>query len=218
MTRIFIIEEHTLLRQSFHSFLKDIPEVQIIGEAPNFEAAIPELGILGIDILLFGLTKSKEISREAVRYLKGENKDIKLIALLTEEKYAQIRDLMNEEVKGFIHKKSGKDDFLMAIKRVANGELFICTETALLIFDKIQSNRFLNETGKKPKIDLSKREKEVLALIATGCTNIEIADKIFASKRTVESIRKNLLEKTEARNTAELMVFSLINNLISIDI
>lgn len=214
MTRIFIIEEHTLLRQSFHLFLKDTPEIRIIGEAPTLETAIPILDVLAIDVLLFGLNQSKETGLEFVHNLKAENKDIKLLALLTEEKYAHIRDLINENVKGFIHKKSGKDDFLLAIKRVANGELFICTETALLIFDKIKSNRFLNETDKKIKINLSKREKDVLALMATGCTNMEIADKIFASRRTVESIRKSLMEKTEVKNTAELMVFTVMNNLI----
>jgi DNA-binding NarL/FixJ family response regulator len=115
-------------------------------------------------------------------------------------------------------KNTGKEEFIHAIRMVASGQKYICTDIALNLLSK------LNATPSKPQLqvapvktnstDLSKREIEVLQLIAQGLTNTEIADKLFTSKRTIESHRQSLLEKTSSNNTATLIRYAVLNGLV----
>ena len=104
---------------------------------------------------------------------------------------------------------------IYAINTVFAGNQFICTEIALNLLKRIQMNASKNESnGSRQPGDLSKREIEVLRLIAEGFTNAEIADKLFTSKRTIESHRQHLIEKTQAKNTAALVKFALEKGII----
>jgi DNA-binding NarL/FixJ family response regulator len=116
---------------------------------------------------------------------------------------------------GFVLKTAGRDELVHAIKTVANDNSFICSEVALNLLNKANNPESTQQaTGTKNNPDLSKREMEVLRLIAEGYTNAEIADKLFASKRTIESHRQHLIEKTKARNTATLIKYAIQEGLI----
>ena len=104
-----------------------------------------------------------------------------------------------------------------ALRLIENGNKFICTDLALSFLDKLQQEPSVPQQfvsiERKPN-DLSNREIEVLRLIAEGLTNAEIADKLFTSKRTIESHRQNIIEKTQVKNTAALIKYALNNGII----
>jgi DNA-binding NarL/FixJ family response regulator len=117
---------------------------------------------------------------------------------------------------GYVLKSVSADELTFSIRHICNyNERFICMELAMRLVDKIMDNETAPQTEQQINLDLSKREAEVLILIAEGFTNQEIAEKLFTSKRTVEGHRQNLLEKTGARNTAALIRFAILNNIIS---
>jgi DNA-binding NarL/FixJ family response regulator len=118
-------------------------------------------------------------------------------------------------VDGYILKKSGMEDLITAVKRVSNGSLYICCDMALEMLESLKQNKniiFNRQNKNIPKI--SEREFEVLKLISEGLTNQEISNKLFTSRRTVETHRRNLIEKTQTRNTATLIKFAIFNNII----
>ncbi|WP_235941979.1 response regulator transcription factor [Pontibacter fetidus] len=127
-----------------------------------------------------------------------------------------VQKIMNNGASGYLLKTTGKDELRSAIKLVANGTNYICSELSL----NMLSNTMSSVAARNEKVEqtgLSKREIEVLTLIAEGFTNAEIADKLFTSKRTIETHRQNILEKTGAKNTANLIKYAISHKIINIE-
>jgi DNA-binding NarL/FixJ family response regulator len=113
---------------------------------------------------------------------------------------------------GFLLKNTGKDELMLAINKIMEGDNFICSGIACLMMEKIKEN--VSFLPRRSNVQLSEREMEILQLIGQGLTNSEIAEKIFTSRRTVESHRKKLIEKTSSRNTATLIRYAVMNGLL----
>ncbi|HEX8546583.1 MAG TPA: response regulator transcription factor, partial [Cytophagaceae bacterium] len=115
---------------------------------------------------------------------------------------------------GYILKTTGREELVFAIKKVAAGEPYISHKISHNLISKGSGIRSTPRIESHPELQFSDREFEILNLIAEGFTNSEIADKIFVSKRTVETHRKSLMEKTNTRNTAALIKFTIVNGII----
>ena len=135
--------------------------------------------------------------------------------MLDHEKYVQ--QMLDAGAMGYTLKNTGKDELVHAIRMVANGNRFIGTDVAFAFLNKLRNilPAPANQAYEKKSTDLSAREIEVLKLIAEGMTNAEIADKLFTSKRTIESHRQNIIEKTQVKNTAALIKYALNTGLIN---
>lgn len=150
------------------------------------------------------------------QYVADNFGDVKVLALSMLNNESYVIKMMDLGAQGYILKNAGQDELCCAIQLVAAGNKYICSEVSLELLRKVQTlsipiTPFLADDQR----DLSKRELEVLGLIGEGYTNAEIADKLFTSKRTIETHRQNLLEKTKARNTATLIKYALQRGLIS---
>ena len=122
------------------------------------------------------------------------------------EKYYS--SMMEAGAKGFLLKDSSIEEVFAAIEAVTNNEEYICREVMLALSEAIRRNEDTEE--------LSEREMDVLLGICRGLSTQEIADKLFLSKRTVDTHRANILEKTGSKNTASLVVYAIKNNLIEV--
>src|SRR5690606_15461373 len=114
-------------------------------------------------------------------------------------------------------KNVGYEELIFAIKHIANGGKYICQEISLNMLDLLSShsNHLPFNKPTELNLDLSDRETEVLQLISEGYTNMEIADKLFLSKRTVEGHRQSLINKIQVKNSAELIKFAVQHNLVT---
>jgi DNA-binding NarL/FixJ family response regulator len=121
---------------------------------------------------------------------------------------------LSQGANGYLLKNVSEEEMMFAIRQVTAGNLFVCSEITEKMIGKLSSMPQEESKESKFAVDLSKREIEILLLIAEGFTNNEIAEKLFTSRRTVEGHRQNLLEKTGARNTATLIRFAVRNGLI----
>ena len=208
---IHLVDDHSLFREGLKFLLSNCDFISQIEESENgeiflqkLEKNIPDVVLMDIEMpVVDGITASKTALEKYP--------DLKIIALsmyAEEEYYSKMIDV---GVKGFLLKNSQFEDVQKAILEVNEGNNFFSPE----ILDRIISNMY-KKKDEKAILDLTEREIEVLYNICKGLSNQEIADLLFISKRTVDKHRENLLLKTEAKNTAGLVVYAIKNGIFEI--
>lgn len=211
MLRILIAEDHVILRDGLKILLRDQPDIEVVAEASNGKEVRRILTEVEIDLAVLDVNMPEMDGIQTAEYIKENYKGVKIIMLsmLDNEKF--VFKSFQAGAMGYILKSTGKEEFINAIKMVASNQPYISHKISAEMIRKLQ---FATPQEEVMEIDLSKRELEVLALIADGYTNGEIAEKTFTSKRTVETHRKNLIEKTGTKNTASLVKFALVNRIL----
>lgn len=219
MINVLLTEDHNVVRNGIKSLLEKDDVLKVVGEATNGRQTLEllEKGI-NTDIILTDVNMPEMSGIQMTVEVKSKFPKIKVIILsmLDHEKY--IIEAFKAGALGYILKNVTADELIFALKHVCNNnERYICSEMSLRLLDKLihKPETSIISPDKSIEIDLSKREVEVLALIAEGYTNLEIADKLFTSKRTVEGHRQNLIDKTGSRNTAALIRYAIVNGLIN---
>ena len=213
---LMLVDDHKIIRDGIKSFLKG-DEIQIVGEASNGRELLEMLTETQPDVVLLDINMPEMDGLEATKLIKAQYPEVKVLVLsmLDHEKYVQ--QVFDAGAMGYTLKNIGKDELIHAIRMVANGNRFIGTDVAFAFLNKLRNilPAPANQPYEKKSTDLSAREIEVLKLIAEGMTNAEIADKLFTSKRTIESHRQNIIEKTQVKNTAALIKYALNTGLIN---
>lgn len=213
MIKILLAEDHKILRDGIKSLLKDEPEISVVGEARNGKEAIDILLGTDVNIAILDINMPVMGGLETAQYIKdnfGETKTL-ILSMMDDENY--LLKGFEAGATGYLLKSTGRDELLFAINKVASGECYICSEIACALMDRVKE-QLSNEVDDNDPIDFSDREMQVLELMAEGMTNAEIADKICASRRTVETHRKNLIEKTSSKNTASLIKYAITRRII----
>jgi DNA-binding NarL/FixJ family response regulator len=215
MIDIIITDDHKIVRDGLKALLQDHSMLQVVGEAASGGELVALLPNLHADMVLLDISMPEMDGFEAAAYVRQHYPDTKIVVLsmLSHEKY--VTKMMDMGAAGYILKNVGKDELYCALQLIAHGCRYISPDVTLELLHKIQAMPLPQAANPDPQRDLSKREMEVLALIAEGHTNAEIAEKLFTSKRTIETHRQNLLDKTKARNTAMLIRYALQRGLIS---
>ena len=213
MIKILLAEDHKILRDGIKSLLKDEPEITVVGEARNGKEAIDILSDTDVNIAILDINMPGMGGLETARYIKDNHSDTKtlILSMMDDENY--LLKGFEAGASGYLLKSTGRDELLFAINKIANGECYVCSELACALMERVKE-QLNTELGETEAIDFSDREMQVLELMAEGMTNAEIADKICASRRTVETHRKNLIEKTSSKNTASLIKFAITRRII----
>lgn len=209
---IVLADDHKLFREglkvllSQFSFIKKIVEVENGQEFVDLVKEKKSFDIVFMDIempIMDGITATKEGLKH--------NPNLKIIALSMYGEEDYYTQMINAGAKGFMLKNSGIDDVEKAIKTIINGHNYFSPE---ILESLIKS--FGKQEEKEKTSRLTEREEEVLFLICKGFSNQEIADKLYLSKRTVDKHRENLLSKTQAKNTAGLVIYAVKNNIVEV--
>lgn len=209
--KIIIVDDHHLFRNGLKLLLNGIENFKVINEAENGIELLEILSKDGIpDVILLDIEMPKMNgieTAEKVLELYPEAKIIVLSMYGDEEYYYK---MINIGAKGFLLKNSNINDVESAIVCICKGGNYFSAE---LLLNTIKNIKKIN---KQPEVDsgLSEREIEILIDICKGLSNQEIADKLFISKRTVDKHRANIMEKTNAKNTANLIMYSIKNNIV----
>lgn len=221
MIRLILVDDHKIIRDGLRSILKEESSVQVIGEANNGQELkqLLESGIEMPDVILMDINMPEMDGFETVRWVRENKPQIRVLVLSMLENEKYVSRMLEAGASGYLLKSTGKDELLHAIMNVAGGNHYICTDISLRLLRRVgdpgSSDTVVAADGTlRRQCDLTKREMEVLRLISDGLTNAEIADKLFTSKRTIESHRQNLIEKTKTKNTASLIKYALVNGLI----
>lgn len=185
------------------------PDLEVVGEAKTGREAIEEARKLKPDVVIMDVSMPELNGIEGTRQICEELSQTKVLALSMHRDSVYVREILRAGARGYMVKDSEDDDLIRAIRAVARGEAFLSpavSDAVLTDYRKHVSN---------PVDLLTSREREVLALIAEGKTNKEIANALGLSVYTVESHRGSVMEKLNLHNTGDIVRFALRNGLVS---
>ena len=194
-TKLFIVDDHYMVIEGIHSLLQNERDIEWMGHATNAESCLAFLKSNEPDVIFMDINLPDKSGMDLCKQVKQEHPSIFIIGLSTFNQQSFISKMMENGASGYVLKNATKEELLLAVQTVMRGRTFLSHEAAL-VADK-------QPDGAVPI--LTRREKDVLELIADGLTTQEIADKLFVSASTVETHRKNLLSKLEAKNVASMI-------------
>lgn len=210
---ILITDDHKIIRDGIKSMLEDKHGFEVVAEAGNGKEAVDLCGKHYIDLVIMDINMPELNGIEATRQIKEQYPQVKVLALTMMKEDEHIRQMIQAGASGYILKNSGNEELIEAIGAVMEGQHYFSNEaTYSIMMDLVETGGKRKNTTGDPN-DLTDRELEVLELISYEYTNHEIADKLNISVRTVDAHRRNILQKTGARNTAGLVRFAMENDL-----
>ena len=206
---IFIADDHRLFRVGMRALLAEFEDVGETGEAANGEDLIKQIkaGPTLPDLVLLDINMPVMDGVETTRYLKAHYPGIRIIIISMEEDVQLVTHLISEGVDGYLLKNSDPDELELAIKMVMKNEFYLSASLTGAIFKGGNAQR---DKG-FPDMEFSERELEILQLICEQYTAVEIAEKLLISARTAEGHRRKLMEKSNSKNMAGLVVFAIKN-------
>jgi DNA-binding NarL/FixJ family response regulator len=204
---VAIVDDHQLFRSGLQFILESEPDIEVIIEASNGKQFLSFLDTLKPDVVLMDINMPEMDGMEASRRALEKYPDLHILVLSMYSDIEYYNTMIDIGVKGFILKDIENKELGNAIRKIHNGGNYFSQELLL---------RLIKNKPDGTQIELTKREKEVLALICQGYSNQEISDKLYISQRTVERHRSSLLFKTNSKNSISLVIYSIKNNLIKI--
>ena len=209
---VIIVDDHQLLIDGIKSLLKNEKNIQIAGEALSGEQALELLVNCETDILLADINMPGISGLELVAQISKKYPSIKCIVLTMHDDREIISEALKSGAKGYVLKNTGRRELIEAIQKVYDGGHFFGEEVT-----NVMLNDFLIKKAPVEEPEdamLTNREMEILLLIAKENTNLQIADKLFISERTVETHRKNIFHKTKSKTVAGLIKYAYEHKLI----
>jgi len=210
MIRVFIVDDHPLVQEGIKSLLLNEKDIEVCGYAMNAQSCLGYFVNNSADVVLMDINLPDKSGIDLCRELKTAHPEVMVLGLSTFSQGSYVTRMMENGASGYVLKNADKVEMIEAIHEVSKGKTY-------LSFEAGQAMR-RDHTHPDPSIPvLTRREKEILALIAEGFTNPEIAGQLFLSPTTVDTHRKNLLAKLNVKNTASLVKFAMEHHLIGRD-
>lgn len=207
--KLFLVDDHKMIREGLKTFLTDNPDFEIVAEAENGIDCLSQLENVSVDIVLTDLNMPEMDGLELTKALKEKHPDIKVIALTMMGESQHIKQMLAEGAMGYLLKDCSEEQLVNAIKNVNNGGTYYSPEVTNIILDNIRKIKPVSKSKVVLEMPLTDREKEVLHLILKEQSNKEIADSLFVSVRTVDAHKRNLLDKTGSKNVAGLVLYAI---------
>jgi two-component system, NarL family, response regulator NreC len=211
--RVFLAEDHTLVRQGFRRMLEDDPRITVIGEASTGLAAIEQCGQLKPDVVVMDVSMPEVGGLEATAEILKISPDTRVLILSMYSNPAYVRKAIAAGAKGYILKDAIEVDLAQAVAAVAAGGAYLSPSISNQLLETVKGGS-QHEEAPDPYDRLTLREKEVLQLIVQGKSNKEIAALLNISVNTVAVHRARLMDTLGVHRTAELVLYAVKHGLI----
>jgi DNA-binding NarL/FixJ family response regulator len=212
MIRVILADDHHVVRDGIKMLLNSGDEIEVIGEASDGNQVLNLIDSgLDPDIVISDLSMPIMDGLSLISKLKTERPAIKTMVLSVSDDENYVAQAFQNGCLGYLSKSVQQSELIFAIRHIHSGGRYLGADLSVKMVDRVMQEKKLELS---PDITFTSRESEILQLIAQGCTNNEIAEKLFISRRTVEGHRQNLIEKTTSKNTAELIGFAFRYGLI----
>lgn len=192
--KVFIVDDHYMVIEGIRSLLQHEKDIEWTGHAMNAESCLAFLKHGQPDVILMDINIPDKSGIDLCKEVKEKYPAVFILGLSTFNQQSFVQKMMENGASGYILKNASREEILEALNVVVRGKTYLSFEAAQTMKSRPDN-----------QIVLTRREKEVLELIAGGMTNNEIAAKLFISVTTVDTHRKNLLAKFEVKNTASLI-------------
>lgn len=211
--KIFIADDHHLVREGIRSILENEPGFVVVGEASNGRDAVTAVTQLCPDVILMDVSMPLLNGLEATRQLQRDFPNIKILALSVHEDEEIIRQMLAAGAMGYLTKFADSSELIKAIQTVYSGEMALSPAiTRLVVEDYLRWADIEQENPDK----LTPREREVLQLIAEGYINREISEILKISIKTVQAHRNNLMQKLDLHSQGELIKYAIQKKIINL--
>lgn len=212
--RILIIDDHEIIHRGLMDLLQLETEFQIEGHAYNGKEAIEIARELNPDIIFMDISMPVMNGIEAIKILAPELPDTKFIVLSQHDENEFVLQALKAGAHGYLLKNSTKEIFIKAIQQVLSNNRYLDAETSQKMIDVTVKN--LNNEQSDSEIYLTRREKEIIKGIAEDKSNKQIADELNISLRTVETHRRNVMQKLKVNTVVGLLKIAVTRNLVSL--
>jgi DNA-binding NarL/FixJ family response regulator len=216
MIRVLIADDHRLVRQGLRGLLERAGDIEVVAEAADGQEALELVQRLRPDVLVIDIAMPRLNGVEAVVRLGSLGVKTRAVILSMYEDETMVRQALRSGAKGYVLKRAGSEELLLAVRAANSGHTYLSPEVADPIVTPLVADRGTGQAG--GRLDaLTSREREVLQLIAEGHTNREIAAHLGISATTVEKRRAHLMVKLNAHETAGLVRLAIKHGLVSLD-
>lgn len=195
LIKVIIVDDHPVVLQGFEYMLQGVEGIQFSGKFSDATSMLGYLQHNHVDVILLDINLPDKNGIDACAEVKRLNPDIQVIAISNINEYSIIRRMLDSGARGYLLKNAAADEVISGIRKVVAGEPALSKSIATILDG--------HQSGDLPVV--TRREKDVLALLASGLNSVEIGEKIFISPLTVESHRRNLLQKFKVSNVAALI-------------
>ncbi|CAM4062728.1 response regulator transcription factor [Flavobacterium sinopsychrotolerans] len=213
--RIHLADDHQILIDGIRTLLHTIPVFEVVGFSLNGSSIFNEVTDNKSDILILDINMPEKDGIEVIKEFSEKGFPCKVIILSSHDDLRIIKEVMKLGASGYLTKKCAGDNIVEAIQTVSRGEEYFCKSVREKIFSTVtKDNPKLNRQESNPNSILTERELEIITLISLEYSGKEISDRLFISTNTVETHRKNIMKKLDAKNSISLVKYALRNNLV----
>ncbi|MGB7581190.1 MAG: response regulator transcription factor [Sedimentisphaerales bacterium] len=206
-TRILLVDDHAIIRQGLSSLLEKQPDIEVVGGVEDGRQAVDTVRQLAPDLVIMDISMPNLNGIDAARKIAEEISGVKIIALSIHSSRRFVAEMLKAGASGYILKDCLFDELMEAIKTVLGGGIYLSPKiTGVVIDDYVQR---LSQQGQPDGPTLSDREREVLQLLAEGKSTKQIALQIHVSAKTIESNRRNIMDKLKINSVAELTKYAV---------
>ena len=206
--RVLVADDQEIIRTGLRMILDAQPDIEVVGEASDGREAVALARVLRPDVCLFDVRMPELDGIEATRLLAGSDVDdpIAIVIITTFDLDEYVHGALKAGARGFLLKDAGPELLAQAIRSAANGDALIAPNVTARLLEAF-SGSLADAPPAQPSEPLTAREEEVLARVATGRTNAEIADELFISLSTTKTHLASLMSKLGARNRVEVAMW-----------
>ena len=213
--RVFLADDHLILREGIRSILEKVPDIEMIGEAADGKEAVAKVEQLAPDVVLMDITMPGLNGLEATRQIKQKHPSIKVLILTMHETDQYLSEMLEAGASGYVVKTTTSRELISAIRAVYQGDVHLYPSIArMLVEDYLHKVKTGEE--KASYNGLTPREREILRYIAEDKQNKEIAELLGISVRTVQAHRTNLMDKLGAHDRTELVKYAIRKGIIDL--
>jgi two-component system, NarL family, response regulator NreC len=214
--KILVVDDHKITRDGLSALIDKQPDMEVVGEASNGREAIELARDMSPDVIIMDISMPDLNGIDATSQILAESPKCKIIALSMYSDSRYVKGMLKAGVSGYLVKSCAFDELVKAITVVAVNQAYLSPGIADMVMKDYVEALKIDRTAPIPESPLSIREREVLQLIAEGVSSDQIASRLHVSIKTVSTHRRNIMEKLNINNIADLIKFALREGLTSI--
>lgn len=212
-TRIVIADDHQMLREGLKALMNKEEDLEVVGEADNGNQALDVVTKTSPHVVVMDVAMGDLNGIEATRKLKAADSSIKVIALSAHPNVTYVSEMLKAGASGYVLKKRAYEELVYAVREVIKGNKYLSPEVTTGVIDA----RMASGQSDPAFAKLTDREREVLQLLAEGKTTKAIADALCISVKTIETHRRNIMEKLDIHSIAELTKYAVREGVSPLD-
>lgn len=211
--KVLLVDDHKIVRDGIKLMLEPQAGIDVVAETESGNDVKKVLEEISVDVIVMDINMPGMNGIATTKMVKEDFPSVKVLALTMSSDDSHIRQMVQAGASGYVMKSAGRDELTRAIQEVMEGKHYFSDQATQSIMLDLVKNK--GKSSAPDPVHITEREIEVLQMIVKEHTNHEIAEKLYISPRTVDAHRRNLLQKTGARNTAGLVKYAFQNGLVN---